>query len=85
MPRTAQLRALGNGVMPKQAAGALRHPLDDLTHLHRPPCHPLASPTQDRPSRVSRRRSCCRSLCGFAMVRFAERRQRWGRVDARST
>ncbi|MFE5566612.1 hypothetical protein ACFQ68_16620 [Amycolatopsis japonica] len=39
LPRTAQLRALGNGVMPQQAAHALRLLLDDLTHLH----HPSAS------------------------------------------
>ncbi|WP_174492077.1 hypothetical protein [Amycolatopsis japonica] len=55
LPRTAQLRALGNGVMPQQAARALRHLLDDLTHLHRPPCHPSACPTtRDRRSGVSR-------------------------------
>ncbi|WP_158303283.1 hypothetical protein [Prauserella endophytica] len=54
LPRTAQLRALGNGVMPQQAAHALRLLLDDLTHLHRSPCHPPASPTRDRRSRVSR-------------------------------
>lgn len=35
LPRTAQLRALGNGVMPQQAAHALRLLLDDLTDLHR--------------------------------------------------
>ncbi|MEU3622826.1 hypothetical protein AB0E54_10475, partial [Amycolatopsis coloradensis] len=39
LPRTAQLRALGNGVMPQQAARALRHLLDDLTHLH---LHPVS-------------------------------------------
>ncbi|MFI9452478.1 hypothetical protein [Amycolatopsis sp. NPDC052450] len=55
LPRTAQLRALGNGVMPQQAARALRHLLDDITHLHRPPCHPPASPaTRDRHFGVSR-------------------------------
>ncbi len=54
LPRTAQLRALGNGVMPQQAARALRHLLDDLTHLHRPPCHPPASPKAGQPFRVSR-------------------------------
>jgi hypothetical protein len=32
-PRTAQLRALGNGVMPQQAANALRLLLEDLTHV----------------------------------------------------
>ncbi|MEV6909459.1 hypothetical protein [Amycolatopsis sp. NPDC051071] len=55
LPRTAQLRALGNGVMPQQAARALRHLLDDLTHLHRPSCQPPASPPpRDRRSRASR-------------------------------
>ncbi|MDX3187782.1 hypothetical protein PV458_05170 [Streptomyces sp. MN03-5084-2B] len=33
LPRTAQLRALGNGVMPQQAAHALRLLLEDLTHV----------------------------------------------------
>ncbi|WP_209447290.1 hypothetical protein [Amycolatopsis alba] len=55
LPRTAQLRALGNGVMPQQAAHALRHLLDDLTYLNRPPCLSPASATRrDRRSRVSR-------------------------------
>ncbi|SFO04238.1 hypothetical protein [Amycolatopsis rubida] len=54
LPRTAQLRALGNGVMPQQAAHALRLLLDDLTHLHRPPCHPSASATRDTTTRASR-------------------------------
>ncbi|MER7859175.1 hypothetical protein ABTX61_08735 [Amycolatopsis japonica] len=54
LPRTAQLRALGNGVMPQQAARALRHLLDDLAHLQRLPCHPPASTTRDRHSDVSR-------------------------------
>lgn len=54
LPRTAQLRALGNGVMPQQAAHALRLLLDDLTRLHRSPCQPPASPTGDRRSRLSR-------------------------------
>ncbi|WP_431910373.1 hypothetical protein [Amycolatopsis thermoflava] len=35
LPRTAQLRALGNGVMPQQAAHALRLLLDDLAKLQR--------------------------------------------------
>lgn len=48
LPRTAQLRALGNGVMPAQAAHALRLLLADLTHLHRPPCRPPASTTRDK-------------------------------------
>ena len=50
LPRTAQLRALGNGVMPQQAAHALRLLLDDLTHLHHPPCQPPASTTRDTTS-----------------------------------
>ncbi|WP_329072754.1 hypothetical protein [Amycolatopsis sp. NBC_01480] len=54
LPRTAQLRALGNGVMPQQAAHALRLLLDDLTHLHRPRCHPPASTPRDTTSRASR-------------------------------
>jgi hypothetical protein len=37
LPRTAQLRALGNGVMPQQAAHALRLLLKDLTHLDHDP------------------------------------------------
>jgi hypothetical protein len=54
LPRTAQLRALGNGVMPQQAAHALRLLLDDLTHLHRPHCRPPARATRDTTSRASR-------------------------------
>jgi hypothetical protein len=54
LPRTAQLRALGNGVMPQQAAHALRLLLDDLTHLHRPRCHPPARTTRDTTSPASR-------------------------------
>ena len=42
LPRTAQLRALGNGVMPQQAAYALRLLLGDLTALYCPSCHPPA-------------------------------------------
>ncbi|WP_245976359.1 DNA cytosine methyltransferase [Amycolatopsis palatopharyngis] len=58
LPRTAQLRALGNGVMPQQAAHALRLLLDDLTHLHRPPpCRPPASTTRDIKARASRARA----------------------------
>jgi DNA (cytosine-5)-methyltransferase 1 len=34
LPRTAQLRALGNGVVPQQAAHAVSLLLDDLTALH---------------------------------------------------
>ncbi len=34
LPRTGQLRALGNGVMPQQAAHALRLLLEDLAHLN---------------------------------------------------
>jgi len=41
LPRTAQLRALGNGVVPQQAAHAVSLLLDDLAELlhtdHRPP------------------------------------------------
>jgi DNA (cytosine-5)-methyltransferase 1 len=33
IPRTAQLRALGNGVVPQQAAFAVRLMLDDLLRL----------------------------------------------------
>ncbi|MFE0025108.1 hypothetical protein [Amycolatopsis sp. NPDC059021] len=54
LPRTAQLRALGNGVMPQQAAHALRLLLDDLTHLHRPPSHPSAGAPRDTKTRASR-------------------------------
>ncbi|MDT8916069.1 hypothetical protein [Amycolatopsis sp. PS_44_ISF1] len=54
LPRTAQLRALGNGVMPQQAAHALRLLLDDLTHLHRPCCHPPASTTWHTKDRAGR-------------------------------
>jgi hypothetical protein len=54
LPRTAQLRALGNGVVPAQAAHALRLLLDDLTHLHRPPCRPSASTTGDTKAPASR-------------------------------
>lgn len=45
LPRTAQLRALGNGVIPAQAAHAVRLLLDDLAALHRHPfCPPVAAP-----------------------------------------
>jgi DNA (cytosine-5)-methyltransferase 1 len=36
LPRTAQLRALGNGVVPQQATHALRLLLSDLHHLTHP-------------------------------------------------
>ncbi|VVJ22678.1 DNA-cytosine methyltransferase [Amycolatopsis camponoti] len=49
LPRTAQLRALGNGVMPQQAAHALRLLLADLTHLNHPPAGvPLPVPARPR-------------------------------------
>ena len=35
LPRTAQLRALGNAVVPQQAAHAVALLLDDLAHLRR--------------------------------------------------
>ncbi|MEV8609500.1 hypothetical protein AB0383_16470 [Amycolatopsis sp. NPDC051373] len=54
LPRTAQLRALGNGVMPQQAAHALRLLLDDLTHLHRPLRHPPDSTTPNKTARTNR-------------------------------
>jgi DNA (cytosine-5)-methyltransferase 1 len=36
LPRTAQLRALGNGVVPPQAAYAISHLLADLEELTGP-------------------------------------------------
>lgn len=50
LPRTAQLRALGNGVMPQQAEHALRLLLDDLIHPGQPPCNAPADTAQPRPS-----------------------------------
>ncbi|UJW29992.1 hypothetical protein L3Q67_02040 [Saccharothrix sp. AJ9571] len=44
LPRTAQLRALGNGVMPAQAAYALSLLLDDVAHLHHVSCHAPVDP-----------------------------------------
>ncbi|MGW4826259.1 hypothetical protein ACWEOG_01665 [Amycolatopsis japonica] len=64
LPRTAQLRALGNGVMPQQAARALRHLLDDLSHLHCPPCESSASSCRYKdsdtrhPARTGRGSTC---------------------------
>ncbi|WP_143268787.1 hypothetical protein [Amycolatopsis vastitatis] len=63
LPRTAQLRALGNGVMPQQAAQALRLLLEDLTHLHctcraagsTPPQAPACSGRTVRPGTGSTR------------------------------
>ncbi|MET9260457.1 hypothetical protein [Amycolatopsis sp. NPDC004079] len=49
LPRTAQLRALGNGVIPAQAAYALRLLLGDLASLHRHPFRPTASATPRHP------------------------------------
>ncbi|MEC3979892.1 hypothetical protein [Amycolatopsis sp. H20-H5] len=46
LPRTAQLRALGNGVMPQQAAHALDQLLADLAELNR-------SPFPNRHTRIS--------------------------------
>lgn len=54
LPRTAQLRALGNGVVPAQAAHALRLLLDDLTHLNCSPHRLPAGTTQNNKSRTSR-------------------------------
>jgi hypothetical protein len=57
LPRTAQLRALGNGVMPEQAAHALRLLLADLTHLNhlnRPPGHASAGAPPRLPARPRR-------------------------------
>jgi len=51
LPRTAQLRALGNGVMPAQAAHALRLLLADLTPLRHGPCCPPASTMPDARAR----------------------------------
>ncbi|MFC3454349.1 hypothetical protein [Amycolatopsis speibonae] len=48
LPRTAQLRALGNGVMPQQAAHALRLLLEDLTHLHCPSASTAKTSTRGR-------------------------------------
>ncbi|GAB2796500.1 hypothetical protein [Amycolatopsis magusensis] len=56
LPRTAQLRALGNGVMPAQAAHALRLLLDDLTRLHQPPCCPPPTTTREAKARPARAR-----------------------------
>ncbi|MCR6488319.1 hypothetical protein M8542_36360 [Amycolatopsis sp. OK19-0408] len=46
LPRTAQLRALGNGVMPQQAAHALRLLLEDLAHLTCSWHPPTAAPSR---------------------------------------
>lgn len=45
LPRTAQLRALGNGVVPQQAAHAVALLLADLHHL----THTCAACEADRP------------------------------------
>ncbi|MEV7042886.1 hypothetical protein [Amycolatopsis sp. NPDC051061] len=51
LPRTAQLRALGNGVMPQQAAHALRLLLDDFAHLNNSACPaPVGAPALNRRS-----------------------------------
>ena len=60
LPRTAQLRALGNGVMPQQAAHALRLLLADLTHLNHSRGHASAgTPPRafDHPRRTARPRT----------------------------
>jgi hypothetical protein len=51
LPRTAQLRNLGNGVMPQQAAYALRLLLADLAHLQHTANHLQSGPTRGEPAR----------------------------------
>ncbi len=60
LPRTGQLRALGNGVMPQQAAHALRHLLDDLAALAHAParCHLAAPPHHPRDRRTTNSARC---------------------------
>ncbi|WP_414944842.1 hypothetical protein [Amycolatopsis sp. cmx-11-32] len=53
LPRTGQLRVLGNGVMPQQAAHALAQLLDDLTELG----HHLDFTTPRQPQRPSARQA----------------------------
>jgi hypothetical protein len=58
LPRTAQLRALGNGVMPQQAAHAMTLLLDDLTHLATDeitPARPAPRPTRSATATRARR------------------------------
>lgn len=54
LPRTAQLRALGNGVVPAQAAYALRLLLDDLVHLNCLSCGLSAGGTPNTKPNASR-------------------------------
>ncbi|WP_154676328.1 hypothetical protein [Amycolatopsis benzoatilytica] len=76
LPRTAQLRALGNAVMPQQAAHALRLLLDDLTCLHRPPCLPSASATRDTTPRTAAARAGSARPSGTSRASTAERDRR---------
>jgi hypothetical protein len=58
LPRTAKLRALGNGVVPQQAAHALRLLLKDLTHVTHAPCHtPADAPPGRQPRNTGSHRA----------------------------
>lgn len=81
LPRTAQLRALGNGVVPAQAAHALRLLLTDLAHLNCLPRQPsFASKriTKSRASRPSPVRGGSTRPSGTARTSTAARRRRAG-------
>jgi hypothetical protein len=77
LPRTAQLRALGNGVMPQQASHALSLLLEDLTHLHRVPrLAPAAGRRRPRRPPNSRQTAGTAPSAQPATSRSSSRRER---------